>query len=56
MIKTICDRCGKGIKLNGKNSHFVIHSFDLCPECFREYNILLEDFIYNKNQTTGVRK
>ena len=61
MIKTYCDHCKKELKIEECfiaieinytfcPSHGVIHPFNLCPDCLKEFKELVQNFIQAESE------
>lgn len=56
MTVTVCDRCGKHYEPFKKRGRFVVQNnlthcyleVDFCPECYKEVQKLITNFIENK--------
>lgn len=58
MIKKLCDRCNREETENDRfyfREFQKVYIYDLCQNCYIEYKDLLDKFVHNTNQTTGVK-
>lgn len=59
MIKKLCDRCKREENRENEYSfdYFIkVLNFDFCPKCHFKLMQMINEFVNNTNQTTGVNE
>ena len=54
MINVTCDRCKKICSL--EYSYIRVFEHDFCHDCYNDFLDVIDEFVLNTNQTTGVKQ